>query len=173
MAGQDLLIEIGMEELPARFLEQSLADFAYLLNELISQNKIYHGNIKEMGTPRRLALLMQNVVDKGETVTKTVTGPPKRIAFDDQGNPTKAAVGFAKTQGVEVEQLQILEGEKGEYLAVTLEQPGRETSALLTEHLANIILSPALSQVHALGGTPQSVSPGPSTGWWSCWETRW
>ena len=141
MAGQDLLIEIGLEEIPASFIEPALEAFAAGLVKLLDDKRIGHGAVEKFGTPRRLALLAQDVAQSGEDKKEVRTGPPKAAAFDKEGNPTKAALGFAKGQGVEVEDLQAMDTPKGEYLAVEINLPGQETKAALAESLEKLILT--------------------------------
>ena len=141
MPKRDLLIEIGLEELPAGYLRPALEDLrAKLLKELDS-NLIDYEYADPLGTPRRLALLVDQVAEKGEARTELITGPPRKAGFDQDGRPTKAALGFAKGQGVEVDRLQVVETERGEYLALEKDIPGQETAALLSRALPGIISS--------------------------------
>jgi glycyl-tRNA synthetase beta chain len=81
----------------------------------------------------------QGCFKKQQDLTQEVTGPPKNVAYDKEGTPTKAAEGFAKKQGVSVQELQTIETPKGEYLYVKQEIPGRPTSEILSEQLPGII----------------------------------
>jgi glycyl-tRNA synthetase beta chain len=97
------------------------------------------GGLYTYGTPRRLVLVGKAIADRQEDTIQELTGPPKKTAFDEEGNPTKAAFGFAKKQGVSVDELQLLETPKGEYLHFKRKMPGRPTIELLSEILPELI----------------------------------
>jgi tetrameric-type glycyl-tRNA synthetase beta subunit len=94
-----------------------------------------------MGTPRRLALSVSNLETLQPDQSVEVTGPPKKAAYDAEGNPTKAAVGFAKSQGVNTDDLRVVETPRGKYVAVTKLQKGRSASNILEDLLPNWINS--------------------------------
>ncbi|MBP1750258.1 MAG: glycyl-tRNA synthetase beta chain, partial [Deltaproteobacteria bacterium] len=100
-----LLLEIGTEEIPARFLEPAKEGLLKLVRDAFAQSRIGFGDINIQATPRRTALFVQNVAQKQEETVTIKFGPPYNRAFDESGNPTKAATGFAKSQGVEVSAL--------------------------------------------------------------------
>ena len=108
---------------------------------MLSDARLTHGKIKAMGNPRRLFLHVEDLSERQPDEVRVVTGPPKRAAFDAEGKPTKAAEGFAKGQGVGVEELKIIETDKGEYISVTVEENGAQTAAVLSELLPKFILS--------------------------------
>jgi len=136
----ELLLEIGTEEIPAGYLENGLAELKRLAEECLKENRIdLAGGLEVYGTPRRLVLMGRSVSTKQQDLTQEVTGPPKKVAYDEKGTPTKAAEGFAKKQGVSIEELQTIETPKGEYLYVKQEIPGRPTSEILSEQLPGII----------------------------------
>jgi len=136
----ELLLEIGTEEIPAGYLENGLEELKRLAEECLKENRIdMAGGLEVYGTPRRLVLLGRGVSKKQQDLTQEVTGPPKNVAYDKEGIPTKAAEGFAKKQGVSVQELQTIETPKGEYLYVKQEISGRPTSEILSEQLPGII----------------------------------
>lgn len=139
MAARNLLLEIGLEELPASFIEPALDVLAERLTKELKNNLIEFGPITKLGTPRRLAIMIADLAEAGRARTETATGPPKRAAFDADGNPTKAGLGFAKSQGVEVDELMVVETPKGEYLAVEKNIPGQVTAELLSGVLPKMI----------------------------------
>jgi glycyl-tRNA synthetase beta chain len=139
MAGE-LLLEIGTEEIPADYLGSGLRELRRLAESYLRNSRILiGGGLQTYGTPRRLVLVSEAIADKQEDTIQEVTGPPKKAAFDEEGNPTKAAFGFAKKQGVSVRELQILETPKGEYLYVKRKMPGRPTVGILSEVLPELI----------------------------------
>jgi len=137
----ELLLEIGTEEIPAGFIPKALAAMEELAGKMLSDARLTHGKIKAMGNPRRLFLHVEGLSERQPDEVRVMTGPPKRAAFDAAGKPTKAAEGFAKGQGVGVEELKIIETDKGEYISVTVEEKGAQTAAVLSELLPRFILS--------------------------------
>ncbi|MFB0528014.1 MAG: glycine--tRNA ligase subunit beta, partial [bacterium] len=135
----NLLLEIGTEELPATYIEPALKQMEALSKKFFSEERIPFREIKTYATPRRLILFMEEVARKQDDLIVEALGPSKKIAFDSQGNPTKAAVGFAKSKGVEVGDLVTRKVEKGEYVFALKKQPGRATLKVLPKILKQII----------------------------------
>lgn len=136
-----LLIEIGSEEIPARFIPKGLALLKDELTQLFDSSSIEYGAISEYSTPRRLALLINDVADKQKDRTVESLGPPKNVAYDDQGLPTKAALGFAKNLKIDINDLAIKETERGLYVSATIEEKGKPTVDVLAEELPKILSS--------------------------------
>ncbi|MDK9709469.1 MAG: glycine--tRNA ligase subunit beta [Desulforhopalus sp.] len=137
---RDLLFEIGMEEIPASYLEPALTQLKNRFAEKASDLKIGYGEIKTLGTPRRLALIVKNINEKQEDITEELLGPSKSAGFDANGKTTRAADGFAKSKGANVSDLQVVTTPKGEYLMLLRKQKGVETANLLPDLLQSLIL---------------------------------
>jgi len=137
--GKELLLEIGAEEIPAGFILKALEEMALLIQSELHANRIAHGEVRTLGTPRRLVLLVDDVAEKQEDVEREKLGPPLQMAFDEKGKPTKAAIGFAKGQGLGVEDLKIVKRGKGEYLCAVKKEEGKLSFTLLTEILPRVI----------------------------------
>ncbi len=137
---RDLLFEIGMEEIPASFLEPALAQLQNRFTEKVKELKIGCGTVTVMGTPRRLTLMAKDVAEKQEDITEQLLGPSKSAGFDGNGKATRAAEGFAKSKGAEVADLQVVSTAKGEYLMVVRQQKGVATATLLPELLHGLII---------------------------------
>ena len=105
----ELFLELGTEEIPAGFIPRALQDMERLLCQELEQARITYGEIRTFATPRRLVISLQQVALQQSRQQLEVTGPPARVAFDADGNPTKAAEGFARTNGIEVSELQRIE----------------------------------------------------------------
>jgi len=135
----DFLLEIGTEEIPASYIQPALDAMATMMSKFLSDRRVAHGTIRTMATPRRLVWMIKDVTEKQEAQTVEITGPPKDVAFDQRGNPTQAALGFAKSQGVSPEELQIKKTSKGEYVVVSRHESGVSTVELLAGVLANLI----------------------------------
>ena len=137
----ELLLEIGTEEIPSGFISRALEEMQSLLQKEFQAQRIAYKEVKAMGTPRRLVLIATGVAPAQEGRVIETIGPAKRIAFDDQGRPTKAALGFARGQGIPVEELKVVQTEKGEYLGARKEEKGEETFQLLPAILPRVIAS--------------------------------
>lgn len=134
----ELLLEIGVEELPASFVDQAVKDLPKLLTEQLKALRLSHGEPQAAGTPRRLALLVPGVADSQPDLDEEVVGPPARIAFDGDGKPTKAAESFAKKNNVELSDLYTLEQKKGAYVAARRKEAGRDAFDLLPNVLSAV-----------------------------------
>jgi glycyl-tRNA synthetase beta chain len=138
---KELLLEIGTEEIPAGFIPQALMDLESLAKKELEASRIDFNGIKTLGTPRRLVLVIESVSEKQRDEETKKIGPSKQSAFDEKGNPTKAAIGFAKSQSVPVESLTMIQTEKGEYVCAVKKEPGKPTSEILSSLLPKWILS--------------------------------
>jgi glycyl-tRNA synthetase beta chain len=135
----NILLEIGMEEIPARFLKPALNDLEKNMKTYLKENRIVFENLKTYGTPRRLILSISNLIEKQEDLNILNQGPAKHIAFGSNGDLTKAGMGFAKSQGVEATELEIIETPKGEYIAAKKFVEGKETKTLLPGALKGLV----------------------------------
>jgi glycyl-tRNA synthetase beta chain len=133
-----MLLEIGTEEIPSGFIPRALQGMQEILQKEMELQRVECGEIKVMGAPRRLTLFAE-LEEQQLPLEQQRIGPPKAVAFDPQGKPTKAALGFAQKEGVRVEALEVIETEKGEYLCVRKHEQGRETCAILAEALPRLI----------------------------------
>jgi len=137
----NLLLEIGTEEIPAGYISPALKALSSELLRKLADAHIDHGYAEVYATPRRLAVKVANVAGKQKSIKSEIVGPPARVGFDDQGNPTMAAHKFAEKVGVPVKRLTVKETPKGEYLAVVKQQRGAATRTLLKDILPEVILS--------------------------------
>jgi len=106
---ETLLLEIGTEELPAGDLDSALAQLRELAPARLEETRLDYDDLRVLGTPRRLILLVEGLAPRQRPVEELVKGPPVRVAFDEKGQPTRAAEGFARKQGVRVDALEIQE----------------------------------------------------------------
>lgn len=137
----ELLLEIGTEEIPAAFLPRALDYMASRIPEELSRLRISHGAVRTMATPRRMFLAVSDVAERQEDRVVEKLGPAVGAAFDDGGNPTKAALGFARGQGLEISSLERVTTDKGEYLAARKHIPGEATQSILASFLPDFIRS--------------------------------
>lgn len=131
MNTRDLLIEIGTEELPPKALANLSAALELSLTEQLRALQLSFGNVQRFASPRRLAVLVEALHEAQQDQEKTRLGPAVQAAFDDTGAPTPAALGFAKSCGVEVDQLSRTEKDGVEKLSFSVDEKGRTTQALV------------------------------------------
>ncbi|UHA74160.1 glycine--tRNA ligase subunit beta [Paenibacillus sp. 481] len=134
-----LLLELGLEEVPARFMRGAMDQLKERMERWLTESRIAYEQVQAFATPRRLALLVHNVADKQTDVHEEVKGPARKIAVNEQGEWTKAALGFARSQGAEPEQLFFKELSGVEYVYANKSSIGTETAAVLSEGLTSII----------------------------------
>ncbi|MEG6616357.1 glycine--tRNA ligase subunit beta [Peptococcaceae bacterium 1198_IL3148] len=140
---KDFLLEIGIEEIPARFIEPALKQLKELTTKQLSELRIDFDEINTYATPRRLVLYIKELAEQQQSLTKEVKGPAKKAAFDADGNPTKAILGFTKGQGVAVKDLEVRLLNNVEYMYAIKKEEGQSTAKVLTEIAPQII-----SQLH-------------------------
>lgn len=136
---KDLLLEIGMEEVPARFLRAAMVQLQEKVSKWLNENHIAHEEVKAFATPRRIAVLVSALAEKGADIQEEAKGPSKKIAMDDSGAWTKAALGFARGLGVEPDQMYFKELNGVEYVYATKSSIGAETATLLGSALTQIV----------------------------------
>ncbi|GAB4490470.1 MAG: glycine--tRNA ligase subunit beta [Thermodesulfovibrionales bacterium] len=136
-----LLLEIGTEEVPARFLPNAIIDIKAIAAKLFAEHRIDTGEMQAYATPRRIALIVSDVSSTQHDQVKDVFGPAIRAAFDDKGNPTRAATGFAASLGLQVGDLKTKKKGKGDYLVAVIEEKGIETRNVLPDICSKIVLS--------------------------------
>jgi glycyl-tRNA synthetase beta chain len=134
-----LLLEIGVEELPYQFIIPALTSLKESAERLLSDQRLTFQSVRTMGTPRRLTMVIEGLAARQTSITKEAMGPSKAVAFDQTGQPTRAAVGFAAGQGVAVQDLLIRQTPKGDYLFAVKHEAGRATAAVLTDMLPHLV----------------------------------
>ncbi|MDD6135401.1 MAG: glycine--tRNA ligase subunit beta [Selenomonadaceae bacterium] len=132
---KDLLLEIGTEEVPAHVMPGILAQLKENAEKAFQENRIAFGSVRTIGTPRRTALIVKDLAEKQEDVSSENRGPSVQIAFDADGNPSKAAQGFARGQGVDPKDLV----EKDGYVYAMVHEEGKATAKLLQDLLKDLI----------------------------------
>lgn len=131
MRRESFLLEIGTEEIPARFMDPALKQLRESAAEELTVNRLSFSDIHVYGTPRRLALLVSGLAERQQDLSEKKKGPAVKAAFDADGNPTNAAKGFARSQGVDVANLFYEELDGIEYVFALREAPGGETASVL------------------------------------------
>ncbi len=138
-APADLLLEIGTEELPARDVDDALAQLREKAPALLDDLRLAYESLEVYATPRRLVIIARKVAPMQADVVEEIKGPPVSVALDDNGGYTKAAQGFARKNGLAAEDLQRRELDGGEYLIAVVEHTGAPAPAVLAEALPDFI----------------------------------
>jgi len=138
----DFLLEIGLEEIPARMIAGAEAELGKRVNDLLARERLLGPSalLKTYSTPRRLAVLVEDVLAVQADIEEKLTGPSWKVAFKD-GVPTPAAEAFAKKAGVAATALQKVTNAKGEYVGATVKKAGRSAAELLNADLPKEVLS--------------------------------
>jgi glycyl-tRNA synthetase len=136
---ETLLLEIGTEELPAGDLDDALEQLREMTPQRLEEARLDYDALQVLGTPRRLVVLVEGLEPHQRPVEAMVKGPPAQIAFDDEGEPTQAALGFARSKGIDVSDLDVREMDGGEYVVGLQCEEGLPTSQVLPELLTELI----------------------------------
>ena len=127
----NFLLEIGLEEMPAHLVTPAIDQLVERAADFMKENRLQYGDIKPFSTPRRLAILISDVADKADDLTKEIKGPAKKAAFDKEGNYSKAAQGFARGQGMTTDDITFKEFKGNEYIFVTKFEAGQPAKEVL------------------------------------------
>ena len=138
---ENLLLEIGTEELPPSYIPLALGQMKGLAEKMFGEKRISFKKIKVQGTPRRLVLYVEEVGEKQADLWQEVNGPPRKVAFDSLGNPTEAARGFARRQGIKPEALKVKKVGEKEYVYIRKKEKGESSKEVLREILPRMITS--------------------------------
>lgn len=136
---KDFVLEIGTEEIPARFMPSALEQLVSLASGMLTELRLESEKITSLGTPRRLVLYVSGLAERQKETTEEVKGPAKKAAFDENGAPTKAVEGFARGQGVSVSDLIVKEVGKAEYVFAVKKHTGRPASEVLSDFCLKMI----------------------------------
>jgi glycyl-tRNA synthetase beta chain len=136
---QDLILEIGTEEIPASYLPPAIDQIKRLTEKEFNAQRIPFGEAFAYATPRRIVLHVTDVAQTQESSVREVMGPARAVAFDEKGKPTRAAEGFAKGQGIKVKDLTIVSTPKGEYVAAVKSETSEATASILPAVMPKII----------------------------------
>ena len=154
------MLEIGTEDLPARFIPPAMQQLKENTGKILREHRLTFSEIRTYGTPRRLAVIADGIPLMQEDRSTMVFGPSRKVAFDADGNPTKAATGFAQSQGVPVERLTIKNKDKGEYVVALVEEKGVSVKEILPDILKRIVFSLSLPKSMRWGnGSIRFVRP--------------
>lgn len=137
---ETLLLEIGTEEIPAGYIQPALDTLASELVRRLTAARIEHGTTRTLGTPRRLAVMIEGVAGHQMPVTEQILGPPQRVALEADGGYSLAARKFAEKVGQPVDRLGFVDTDKGRYLCASVSDKGIATTKILQQILPQTIL---------------------------------
>jgi len=135
----NVVLEIGTEEIPAQYMENALKDLNRLAKKYLEESRIKYKEIKVYGTPRRLILFIFHIKEKQEDIFQKIKGPAYSIAYNKDSQPQKPALKFAQSQGVDVKDLIVEDTEKGKYIFAPKSKIGQPTIDLLSQIFPKII----------------------------------
>lgn len=138
---KDLLLEIGTEEIPSRFMPDIMRQLEERSRSLFSEERLSFESLQVLGTPRRLALLVRGLAGRQEDLNREVKGPSRKAAFDEQGSPTKAVLGFCRGQGIDPSALVLKDLDGTEYVFARVSEEGRSASEVLPDLLQRLVWS--------------------------------
>lgn len=132
---KDLLLEIGSDEIPARYLLPAIEEIKARTKKALEDARLTFGDVRSYGTPRRLVVYVTALAEKSLDATTKVRGPSKKVAFDKEGNPTRALCGFCRSLGINPKDAIIEKENGGEYIYGFRHEPGRSVDEILPEIL--------------------------------------
>jgi glycyl-tRNA synthetase len=135
------LLEIGTEELPSGDLTAALEQLSERVPAMLEELRLSYGSLRVSGTPRRLVVYIEDLAPYQEDVEQVVKGPPAERAYDAAGQPTQAALGFARSKGVSLSDLQVREMDGGRYVVALVRQKGEAALSVLSAYLPRLIAS--------------------------------
>ena len=134
----NFLFEIGLEELPAQYVDKAEKDLKKIIENELKAERIKFSEIESFSTPRRVTAIIKDLAKKQDDLDKKSVGPSVEIAYKD-GQLTKAGEGFVKSQGATIDDIKIIENEKGKYISIEKFVAGKDTKEILPEILKNAI----------------------------------
>jgi len=137
---KDLLLEVGADEIPARYLLPAIEELKNRAVISFKKARLRFEEIKSFGTPRRLVLYVRKLAEKSDDISQKVRGPSKKVAYDAQGNPTRALIGFSKSLGVDPSQVTVERINGGEYVFGVKHEKGRPVGEILPNILPSVVM---------------------------------
>jgi len=137
---KDLLLEVGADEIPARYLKGAIEEFNSRAREALQASRLKFTNLSTYGTPRRLVLYVQGLSPVSAGKSEKVRGPSKKAAYDEDGKPTRALSGFCRSLGISPEDVILESNNGGEYVYGIRKEPGRPVTEILPEILPQVVM---------------------------------
>ena len=138
---QPFLLEIGSEELPSHDVTDALLYLKEAVSKFFADLRLGYDRLTVVGTPRRMAILIDGLAPRQDDLEEIARGPSAKIAFDPDGKPTRAAMGFARGKGVDVNDLEVRDMDGGQYVVARVRTDGQPAAPVLAEALPDLIRS--------------------------------
>jgi glycyl-tRNA synthetase beta chain len=135
----ELVVELGVEEIPAWMLENATRQFAELLLQSLKQQRLSAGRCTQWYTPRRMIVGIEDIPARQDDLIEALTGPPKSVAYDASGAPTRAALAFAQKNGASLKDIRCIQTPKGDYLSIERTTRGEKTLKILQNLIPSAI----------------------------------
>jgi len=155
----EFLLEIGVEELPALEIYDIAEQFKELFELFFKEKRINYSDLRVFFTPRRIAVYIKGLADFQDTWEVEVTGPPAKVAFDENGNPTKALLGFLSSKNIKLEDIFVEESPKGRYVKARVKEGGKPSKELLAEFLSGLLDKVRLQKSMRWDGSVRFLRP--------------
>ena len=136
---REFLLEIGVEELPARYIKDAVGQLKGNMEKLLKEERLSYQSIHTFSTPRRLTIILRGLGEEGESQQDLVKGPAAKIAYDQDGNPTRALQGFMRGQGVTEDSIKTMDYNGDEYIYAAVNRSGKPLKAILEQGLEDVI----------------------------------
>ncbi|WFA09559.1 glycine--tRNA ligase subunit beta [Tissierella sp. Yu-01] len=149
---KNYLLEIGVEELPARFISDVISQMKNNAVELLKNNRVNYSNIEVYSTPRRLTLFIYGLEDTQNTVEENVKGPSKKISYNEDGEPSKALLGFMKGQGIDINSIFVDDVNGEEYVFAKVIKKNKSLEETLSSSMADFIKRISVPKAMRWGG---------------------
>lgn len=138
-AKKDFLLEIGLEELPSNYIGQALLQLRSLTEEALKNSRLNFNEMDIYGTPNRIVIYIKGISERQEQQREKIIGPSKEMAFDKEGKPTKACLGFLKSRGANLKDIFVEATPRGEYVFIERAKESKSTKAVLSDLLPALI----------------------------------
>jgi glycyl-tRNA synthetase beta chain len=152
MGNNKYLLEIGVEEIPAKFINGAIDQLRNNIGNMFKDNRIQYNDIHTYSTPRRLTVIVEGLSDRQEDLKEEVKGPAKRIAYNEDGTPSKALEGFLRSKGIGEKDIVIKEYNGEDYVFANILKGGKETVEVISEKVADVIKSITFPKSMKWGG---------------------
>jgi len=137
---ESFLLEVGSDEIPARYLPLAIRDLKVRAEAALRSARLPFAQTRTCGTPRRLALLVSGLADRSQDAVSRVRGPSVKAAYDEDGNPTRALLGFSKSLGIDPSEVTVEKENGGEYVYGERREEGRPAPAVLAQILPPVVM---------------------------------
>lgn len=149
---RNYLLEIGVEEIPARYISNALEQIENNTAKIFKEEKVKYGSLEVFATPRRFSIIIKAIEDSKSVEELKIKGPAKKISFDEEGNPSKALQGFMRSQNVDKDSIIVEEFKGEEYVYALVSKESKSLEEIIKENMADLIKSINFPKTMKWGG---------------------